>query len=318
MKTNSLIISLFIILSITLPLYASGPGTNVAEFLRIGIGARPLGMGEAYSAVSDDVYGINSNPAGIVNVEKNEVSLTHIKWFSGISLENILFARNTGEKGTVGIEITSLDSGNIPETDMDTLEEIIETGGDYKIADIALTISYATKLNAKLFGIKIPVSSAGLNMKYYQEQIKDSRSNGVGVDCGFKYDIPKKDISLSLVIQNLGSQLKGFNDKKERLPLNLKLGGAYTYRRNLKDKIDLTASLDIEKSHYDETILHIGSELKYDFFALRIGYNSDKLRDSNVSAGLGFEFLDKYRIDYAWVPYTLIGETHRVSFLSKF
>ncbi|PIP20999.1 MAG: hypothetical protein COX40_01740 [Candidatus Omnitrophica bacterium CG23_combo_of_CG06-09_8_20_14_all_40_11] len=315
-RGNLIINSLLIILSITLSVYASGPGTNVAEFLRIGIGARPLGMGEAYSAISDDVYGINSNPAGIVNIEKNEVSLTHVKWFAGIGMDNILFAKRIKEKGTMGIGVISLDSGNISETDMDALEEIIETGRDYKITDIALTISYATKLNAKLFGVKMPVSSAGLNMKYYQEQIKDSRSNGVGVDCGFKYDVPKKDISLGLVIQNLGSQLKGFNDKKERLPLNLKLGGAY--RRNLKDKIDLTTSLDIEKSHYDETILHIGSELKYDFFALRIGYNSDKLRDSNMSAGFGFEFLDKYGIDYAWVPYTLLGETHRISFMAKF
>ena len=315
-RGNLIIISLLIMLSIALSIYASGPGTSAGEFLRVGIGARPLGMGEAYSAISDDVNAINSNPAGIVEIEKNEVSLTHIKWFAGIGLENILFAKSIKEKGAIGIGLTSLDSGNIPETDMDALGEIIETGRDYKITDIALIISYATKLNAKLFGVKVPVSSIGLNIKYYQEQIKDSKSNGLGIDCGFKYNIPKQNISLSLVVQNLGSQINGFNDKKESLPLNLRLGG--TYRRNIIGKIGLTSAIDIEKSHYDETILYIGSEFKYRFFAFRAGYNTDKLRDSKISAGLGFEFLDKYRLDYAWVPYTLLGDTHRVSLIAKF
>jgi len=36
-------------------LWASGPGTTAADVLKIGVGARAIGMGEAYTAQADDV-----------------------------------------------------------------------------------------------------------------------------------------------------------------------------------------------------------------------------------------------------------------------
>lgn len=40
-----------------------------------GTGARPLSMGSAYTAVSDDVFALIYNPAGLVQLNKDEVSL---------------------------------------------------------------------------------------------------------------------------------------------------------------------------------------------------------------------------------------------------
>ncbi|NMB65229.1 MAG: hypothetical protein GYA16_10230, partial [Spirochaetes bacterium] len=44
--------------------YAAGSGgTSGADFLEIGVGSRPLGMGEAFTAEVGDVNAIYYNPA---------------------------------------------------------------------------------------------------------------------------------------------------------------------------------------------------------------------------------------------------------------
>lgn len=44
----------------------------------IGMGARAIGMGEAFTAISDDLSGVWYNPAGLTQMEKNEVN-----WMGG-------------------------------------------------------------------------------------------------------------------------------------------------------------------------------------------------------------------------------------------
>jgi hypothetical protein len=46
--------------------------------------------------------------------------------------------------------------------------------------------------------------------------------------------------------------------------------------------------------------------------ALRAGYRSGRDIGSGLSAGLGFR-LDRVGIDYAYVPYAELGDTHRFS-----
>jgi hypothetical protein len=51
---------------------------NFAQPLPIGMGARALGMGEAFTGLADDLSAIWWNPAGLVQTEKNEV-----QWMGG-------------------------------------------------------------------------------------------------------------------------------------------------------------------------------------------------------------------------------------------
>src|SRR5262245_53012450 len=53
--TKLLAIATVIALQATSGVWASGPGTTGADILKIGVGARAIGMGEAYTAQSDDV-----------------------------------------------------------------------------------------------------------------------------------------------------------------------------------------------------------------------------------------------------------------------
>src|SRR5690349_23851614 len=55
-------------------------GTSSATFLRIGIGARAVGMGETFVAVANDPSAIYWNPAGLASLQRREVMASHVDW----------------------------------------------------------------------------------------------------------------------------------------------------------------------------------------------------------------------------------------------
>src|SRR5438045_1286820 len=57
-----------------------------AAFLDTGWGARPVGMGGAFTAIADDSNAPLYNPAGLVQIQWNEVSAMYSRLFSGLTL----------------------------------------------------------------------------------------------------------------------------------------------------------------------------------------------------------------------------------------
>src|SRR6185312_10499950 len=56
---------------------ASNVGTSGAAFLEIAPGARPVGMGQAYTGVADDIDAIYWNPAGLARMAHPELEAMH-------------------------------------------------------------------------------------------------------------------------------------------------------------------------------------------------------------------------------------------------
>ena len=81
------VISLLILLgAISLSAQTENASTGLA-FLKLGVGGRAIGMGEAYSALSDDASGMYYNPAGISFGAGDEVTLMHKQWVFGTTSE---------------------------------------------------------------------------------------------------------------------------------------------------------------------------------------------------------------------------------------
>src|SRR5690349_11381476 len=55
-------------------LFASGPGSTTGELLKIPVGSRAIGMGEAYTALADDSYALAWNPAGMAFAQQKEAA----------------------------------------------------------------------------------------------------------------------------------------------------------------------------------------------------------------------------------------------------
>jgi hypothetical protein len=274
-------------------------GSAGLAFLKLGVGARAIAMGDAYVAVGGDVSSVYWNPAAIVDVENIDIGLMHSEWFEGIRYEYAGAVRSYG-KHAVGVSVVGLYMDDLERREGPTSTPI----GHFGVFDFALTGSYARHLTEEL--------SVGASVKYVQEKIDDETAAGFAVDLGGRYHIPAlKGLSAGAAVLNLGPQMTFIEDAFD-LPVMYKVGAALDVPFD-KLKGDVVFAADAVKPADGDLKLHFGMEYEYaEMIALRFGYRSG-WDNQNVSAGIGIK-AGQFRLDYALVPfYSDLGETHRVS-----
>lgn len=272
-------------------------GTCVGQFLKIGVGARPCGMGEAFSAVADDVNAIYWNPAGLMQVKEKEGTFMHSEWLSDVRYEFLAYCQPT-KKGVNAFSLTYLRMGNMEGTDKDE-----NPTGDFGAYDYALSMAYAGHLNKNVYG--------GITGKIIQQKIEKESAKAIAVDIGILYFEPaKQGLKFAAVLQNLGSKLQ-FVQEPESLPLTYKFGVAY--KRN-----KLTLAADLTKPQDNDVRINIGIEyLHTQNLALRLGYNSQNDLDKGWTLGAGFK-CNSVQFDYGFIPYGKLDNTHRFSLTRRF
>ena len=78
-------------------------GTTAAQFLKIGVGSRAIGMGGAFTATADDITAMYWNPSGLGNNYGSEALFNHVRWFADINYDYAAFATHLSGFGTVGV-----------------------------------------------------------------------------------------------------------------------------------------------------------------------------------------------------------------------
>ncbi|MFH1784638.1 MAG: PorV/PorQ family protein [bacterium] len=291
----------------------AGSGTKGYNFLTLGVGARPVGMGEAFVGVSDDVHALVWNPAGLVKLKNPVFSMTHLEWVAQVKQENFIWAIPIGKTQAIGGGINYLHTQMISNRDNVDNEEV------FYFSDLALTLSYARKLDRDLM--------AGVSVKLIREAISvDSLSSlAVAFDAGLIVGLSDK-FSLGLCAQNVGIGITALKDNKDALPITLR--GGIGYKSFTGSRV---IAFDVEKPLDGDFYLHSGAEFNQKrifrgVLSERIGYvyrlgsggNSWGFL-SGLRAGFGFETAGGLQIDYAFQPFTSeIGYTHRVSLNLKF
>lgn len=287
------------IMVLPLVLFAKGEGTTAGSFLKIDIGARPVGMGGVFVGIADDVNAIQYNPAGLLQITQKELSVTHNEWIEGIKSEFLGYVHPINDMWALGITLNYLYVSELVERDIYGNE----SGRTFGSNDGLLTFSVARKISNNVL--------AGVNFKIIQESIKDRNDKAYYFDFGLLFKFSK--LATGIVIQNLGTKIKLYEESFS-LPLNLKLGLSYNLFKDMKLGLDVNKPLD------NEFDLRVGGEYWiYDIFALRTGYkfNQDKNTGSGISAGFGLRYKD-YQVDYSNFAFGDFGTTHEISFNVKF
>ncbi len=285
---------------------AGSPGSKGAVFLKLGQGARANAMGESFVALADDINALYWNPAGIAQIKERQATFMYSDWLEEINYNYLAYVSPAQVMGGImGGAITLLDSGSIDKYDA-TPNKV----GTFDGKDIALAISYAKEMT--------PNCSLGATLKYIQMKIDGNKSTGFGVDVGCLYKPEVENLTLGIVMQNFGPKLGAFVSEKDGLPLNFKVGGAYKFPNN-----PLTLSLDINFPSDNDTNFNLGGEYWIkEMVAIRAGYKSltkDELKSSDLTFGAGFRIPGTgIGLDYAYCDYDDLGDTHRVSLMTKF
>ena len=84
-------------------------GTSAAAFLEIGVGARALALGGAFTALANDASALYWNPAGLIQLNSISVSANHTDWLAETNFEYFGLVLPAGNRLAFGLSLTVLD-----------------------------------------------------------------------------------------------------------------------------------------------------------------------------------------------------------------
>lgn len=318
-----------------------------AEFLKIGVGARALGMGEAFVAVADDGTAGYWNPAGLVFVRQQEVSALHAEQFG--ALVNYDFASyvhplepGNARSSVLALSLIRTAIDNIPQLDGSnqggTLVDVGADGqagthdagegdgilgpGEYVLIDesriqwrsnndLGFLLSYARPLS--------PRFAVGVNAKLIRQQLLDYSSFGIGSDIGLMYT-PSKSFGVGLRIADATTtQISWDTGRRESVTPSARLGVMWMralprFEGSLTLAADANMTFEGKTGNTQATIagaatdFYLGAEYWYKrALAVRLGDAAGQ-----VSAGAGVRW-NKLGLDYAFVGHRDLDTTQRVS-----
>ncbi|MBI4369802.1 MAG: PorV/PorQ family protein [Elusimicrobia bacterium] len=288
--------------------FASGVGTSGGQFLRVPVGARAAAMGGAFSALADDVTAIYWNPAGLAQLQKREVSLSYNSYFADTSGQFLGYGQ-----GNFGVSINMLGVADI--------EKRSATGGDADTPDLG-TFSAKDMAGSVAWAKTMGRMNIGIAAKYISSDLGDLSATSFAADLGAIMSLGEAGAIMggslqgSLALLNLGGELK-FDQEGDPLPLDIKPGLAWKGKAAGRT---LNAVLDADFLINDQVnLVQLGLEYwLIEQMGFRAGYQAGRGSGTGgFAAGLGFKHAG-LGVDYAFVPFGDLGDTHRVSLSLRF
>ena len=283
-----------------------GVGTSGADFLTVGVGARALAMGSAFTAVDSgaDANAVNWNPGALGFVESRNVTASYNALFIDERQGYFGYAAPIGKDGGVwagGINYLTL--SNIERRAADTENP----DSTFSNQNFAASLSYSKVFHERL--------SVGASLKYIHVSLDNLKENAMALDFGALLRTPVENLTVGASLRNLGS-----NIGPDSMPMTLKGGVAYKlFSQKLVLDSDVNWLATERRAYWS-----LGSEYWFSSnLAARGGYEfghgADQLQSAMVGlgVGLGVKF-DRFTMDYAFLPYGDLGNTHRVTLGLRF
>lgn len=308
-----------------------------AAFLKVPVGARSVGMGNAYTATVNDVTALHYNPAGLSRLGRKELSFMHAELFADQRYDFIGYGMPIGMGGREVSEISdapfmSRDSKArtpfaspwglgfsaiyLSHGSLEGRDEQGRKTGDFGANDFAFHMGLSRKVTQR--------SYFGATVKALRESIGSDSASGFAADLGYMARMPRFTLGLSLL--NLGPSLK-FSSERYSLPLTLATGAGYALGGGLILSADY-------KHRLSDNVSSLGAGGEFSVmnnFSIRAGYlsqltnlsksssGSRNLADQLTGLGMGFGLRAfKSQIDYALTPMGELGLTQRVSLTTRF
>ena len=263
-------IFLFLIFIIALTSTYAQESQTGYNFLRLPVSAHAAALGgENITIIEDDPSLTFSNPALAASVSDMTVGLGYMNYMKGVNYGSASFTKAIKEKGTLAFGAQYIDYGKMKEVN----EENIQTG-EFSARDIAISGTFAYQLGKYIVG--------GITAKFITSYIGSYNSIAMGVALGLNYYDPDHEWSGSAVCKNLGGELKAYDEKYNKMPLDLQVGVSKTIRVL---PIRLSATLT-DLTHYDYRFvnhLNLGAEiLLTDQIWVGAGYNFRRVDEMKV------------------------------------
>ena len=294
MKKQLIYISIILLFSLPSLLFAGDAGQETP--FTIGAGARALGMGGAFISIAEDASTIYYNPAGLPNLNYQELSLMHINLLEGTVYNYAGWVYPDSKLGGFGIGYFRIGTDDIIRS------SDFASNGTFGYSNSQLLFSYGKNLHG---GIAL-----GLSFKIVNQVLDSLSDYGVGFDVGMTIKI-SEHITGGLIFRDILPPELELVNHSETTPITL-AGGIGLKKIKLSDSYSINGAFELEKIENRSVKIHSGLELLVsDKYALRSGYDRD-----NITFGLGLT-MKRLKIDYAYKVIDYISDSHRftLSFL---
>ena len=310
--------------------------TAAFNFLKLETGIRAVGMAGAQVAAGVGVESVPYNPASIAKIKRSDAYISKTSLYNvGISHHVLGFGRKMTPSDFVSGHLFYLDSGLMEET---TTIESDGTGGEFRVYDFALSLTYARRMTDRL--------NLGLTVKMIRETYTNFSmgAQATALDIGSVFDTGLWGMILGMSVTNFGSEVKYTGESLEfdkdpitdepiqsvtkawPLPLTFRMGiktdliGKDSYY--IKDPIhELTLAIDAVDPVDNLLMGNIGVEYSWNKLAyirsgIHLNHDTAKLA---MGAGLKWNITPLVlNLDYAFVDYGDLNFTHQFGVNFKF
>ncbi len=297
-----------------------------SDFLGIGVGARALALGSAYTGLSDDITALYWNPSGLSHVNGPQFHFMHSERFAGIvNWDCLLFglpmrqdlniALGVYRMGVDNIPLTRLSNPDIPlggvyvDGSGETVQNVPYTYKTVNDVELAFALGFS-----KIYSDRLVL---GGNATVIHKDMSVSNAWGIGFDFGAMYSAAE-NLQLGLALKNATTTMLAWSTGRNELVYpRLRVGASYKY---LIQKFTLLPLADVEINKEASGLssqiridrfgvnFHGGLEIAYlDRIAFRLGSNAGRF-----TGGFGLS-LNKFSIDYGFSSHVDLGSSHRLS-----
>lgn len=263
-------------------------------FLKIGVGARQIGLGGAFAGTADDIYALYWNPGGLGHIRRWQWSASYNRWFTDVyqtSFSYVKQFRGLGsQKTAIGLSCLYL---GMPSWDAtDGMEDPVSAN------HLLATIAFGQRLDWIYSGL-----SLGLNVKYVQSNLAEYSANGFAADIGMllkpgRFGLGKWGLgvfdygiwSLGVSLSHFGTGMT-FDTHVTSMPQTWRAGTSFKFGRYNSTSIMTAFDVIGVKDH--DIVSALGVEFWWkDILGARMGYSFNGEDLGGFSFGFGLRWDD--------------------------
>jgi hypothetical protein len=272
-------------------------GTAGVQFLKIGVSARAVGMGDAFTAIANDASALYYNPAGLIQLKKPEAIASHINFPAGVAYEYLGFVYPMPKQNSViGAFVGGLWTDDMIET---TPALPYGTGRTFTASDFVAGVSFGRRLTDKF--------TVGGSVKFINENLADEAAYGWTADVGTYYQTGWKKVTLAMLVSNFGPDMNFVNGPFP-MPMNFKFGTSIVPYENKTNQV----VVDAEFCHPNDNLEMVSVGVEYGYKGLVFlrcgkkmnGWKRDKWR----------EYVGNEQGKDPYIEYPIINENGFISF----
>ena len=327
MKSIFCIVIIFFGLSFSEDEAVTKVATSAANWLKIDNGVRGISMGGSQVASVRGMTGAHYNPASITFIDGSEFFYSKSNYLADISHNTLAYGTRLSPTDYFGLHLFYLHSGDMKVT---TEAKPDGTGETFDVTDLSLRLIYGRQLTDRL--------RIGGALKYIREKIFTAYMQSFVFDLGSNFDTGIYGFILGMSVSNFGPDVQFHGEgleivvsdttardgklakitKKFSIPLTFRLGvqkdvlggddesiSRLTVSADAINPIDYTVygGIGLEYSWRDMAFIRGGTKLFHDTAGLSLG------------GGLKWSM---FAVDYAYVNYGILKETHQFGLSLEF